>query len=106
MQHTAWVAVFWLVVALSVAGVLLNAWRLDRRAARQGKVLVPVKAGLSRTRFVAVDKAEREAQRRAALLADLERERDERRRGPHGRGYLSPAEAALSFFGLGRGRGR
>lgn len=97
--------VFWSVVASSLAGVLLNAWRLDRRAARQGKVLVPVKAGAMRTRFVAVDREERDALRRSALMAELERDRRERRAGPQGGGYLSPREATLAMFGFGRRRG-
>ncbi len=99
-------SVFWVVLGVVLVLVLGNAWWMDRRAARQGKVLVPVKRGFGRTAFVAVDREEREAAQRAALVADDERERAERRAAPAGAGYLHPAEAALSFLGFGRRRGR
>lgn len=98
--------VFWVVVVVALTLLLANAWRLDRRAARKGKVLVAVKAGLGRTRFIAVDREEREAELRAALIAEADRERAERRAGPTNGGYARPAELMSSLLGFGRRRGR
>ncbi len=96
--------VFWGVVGSLVTLLLGNAWRLDRRAARDGKVLVPVKAGFGRTRFVAVDRAERAAALREAAIEDHERERARRKSGPTDRGFLDPGQAALGLLGFGRRR--
>ncbi len=102
MSQTEPMVVFWLVVAALLAALFGNAWRLDRRAARQGKVLVPVKTDFGRrTQFVAVDRATREEAVAAAALAAHERKRQELKLGPSNGGYVKAGDFFGGLIGAG-----
>jgi len=96
--------IFWGVLAVVLAALLLYSWSMDRQAARAGKVLVPVKHG-RRTRFVAVDREEAARRRVEDLAAEQERARQARRAAASG-APGSGRGGLLGLLGLTRQRGR